>query len=188
MTSEDIDLYLEMAESDMKHALDHLAAEFTKIRAGKATPAMVASIEVTYYGMPTPMNQVANIGNEDTRTLVIKPFERKILGAIEKAIFNANLGITPQNDGSVVRLIIPPLTEERRQDMAKKAKAIGEESKVGIRTARRDAMEAIKKEVKNGYPEDLGKKKEAEAQALTDRYIAKVDGAVEEKTNEVMKV
>lgn len=188
MESEDIDLYLEMAEDSMKHALDHLAAEFTKIRAGKASSAMVSSIEVMYYGVPTPMNQVANIGNEDARTLVIQPWERKLLSAIEKAIFEANLGITPQNDGTVVRLVIPPLTEERRREMAKKAKAVGEESKVGIRTARRDAMEAIKKEVKNGYPEDLGKKKEAEVQTLTDRYTHRVEAAVEEKTNEIMKV
>jgi ribosome recycling factor len=111
-----------------------------------------------------------------------------MLSVIERAIFEANLGITPQNDGQIIRLIIPPLTEERRREMAKKAKAIGEESKVGVRNARRDAMEAIKKEVKNGYPEDLGKKKETEAQTLTDRYNQRVDTFVEEKMHEIMKV
>ncbi len=188
MDSEEIDLYLEMAEDSMRHALDHLTAEFTKIRAGKASPAMVSSLEVMYYGAPTPMNQVANIGNEDARTIVIQPWEKKTLNAIEKAIFEANLGITPQNDGSVIRLVVPPMTEERRKDLAKKAKSVGEESKVGIRTARRDAMEAIKKEIKNGYPEDLGKKKEAEVQQLTDRYIQKVDKAVEDKSAEILHV
>lgn len=188
MDSAEIDLYLEMAEDAMKYALDHLSIELSKIKAGKATPAMLSGLIVPYYGAPTPINQVSNIGTEDARTLTIQPWDKKMLSVIERAIFEANLGITPQNDGQIIRLIIPPLTEERRREMAKKAKAIGEESKVGVRNARRDAMEAIKKEVKNGYPEDLGKKKETEAQALTDRYNQRVDTFVEEKMHEIMKV
>ncbi|MFM2268274.1 MAG: hypothetical protein RL757_1715 [Bacteroidota bacterium] len=184
----DIELMIEMAEDAMKYAIDHLAIELNKIKAGKATPAMVSGLMVMYYGTGTPLNQVASVSNADARTLVIQPWEKNMLSPIEKAIFEANMGMTPQNDGQVIRLMIPPLTEERRRDMVRKAKAVAEESKVGVRNARRDAMEAIKKEVKNGFPEDAGKKKEAEVQVLTDRYSKRIEEIAEAKEKEIMTV
>jgi ribosome recycling factor len=135
----EIDLIFEMAEDAMTHAMNHLQHELIKIRTGKANTDLISGMMVSYYGAPTPLSQVANISTADARTIVIQPWEKNMLGTIEKAIFEAALGITPQNDGQVIRLSIPPLTEERRRELVKKAKLIGEESKVGIRTARRDA-------------------------------------------------
>jgi ribosome recycling factor len=149
---------------------------------------MLDGLLVAYYGSPTPLKQVANVNTADARTIVIQPWEKNMLGPIERAIFEANFGITPQNDGEVVRLIIPPLTEDRRRDLVKQVKQLGEDAKVSIRNSRRDAINSIKKEVKDGYPEDAGKRREGEIQELTDKYTAKVDKMLEVKEEDIMTV
>jgi ribosome recycling factor len=156
---EEVNFLVETAEEAMEKALDHLNKELGKITTGKATPAIVRDLLVNYYGTPTPMNQVANISTSDARSLVIQPWEKSMLAPIERSIFEANLGVTPMNDGEVVRLSFPPLTEERRRDLVKKAKALGEDAKVSSRSSRREAMEGIKKAVKDGFSEDEGKKR-----------------------------
>jgi ribosome recycling factor len=185
---EDVSLIPEMAEDAMKHSLEHLQKELVKVRTGKASTSMLDGLLVAYYGSPTPLKQVANVTTSDARTLVIQPWEKSMLGPIEKAIFEANFGITPQNDGEIVRLVIPPLTEERRRDLVKQVKALGEDAKVSIRNARRDAMEEIKKEVKDGYPEDAGKKMEGDIQDLTNQYTNRVDKMLEIKEEDIMTV
>ena len=172
----------------MEHSLEHLETELTKIRAGKASPDMVSGLLVDYYGTQTPMNQVGSVTNADTKTLVIQPWEKSMLAAIEKAIFEANLGVTPQNDGEVVRLTIPPLTEDRRHDLVKRAKSLGEDAKVSVRSARHKVMDKIKKAVKDGYPEDMGKRKEDEAQNLTNTYTKRIDQAIENKEKDIMTI
>lgn len=179
---------LEETKMLMEESIEHLERELIKIRTGKASPAMLSGIMVSYYGVPTPINQTANIGTEDSRTLTIQPFDKSNLGNIEKAIFEANLGLTPQNDGDLIRIGIPPLTEERRRELAKKVKSEGEEAKISIRNARRDAMEAVRKEVKDGYPEDAGKRMEEKVQGWTDSFINKVDEVVDNKEREVMTI
>ena len=188
MDLSEIDLIIEMAEEGMQHAMDHLQHELVKIRTGKANASMLNGIMVNYHGSPTPLKQIANISADDARTIVIQPWEKNVLGTIEKALFEAALGITPQNDGQIIRLTIPPSTEERRREFVKKAKHAGEESKIGIRTARREAMEEVRKAVKNGFPEDIGKKKEDEIQNLTNRYVEKVDKILDMKEKEIMTV
>jgi ribosome recycling factor len=184
----ELDLVFEIAEESMKSALDHLSHELVRIRTGKANADLLNAIMVPYYGSPTPLKQVANVSTADARTIVIQPWEKNVLGTIEKALFEAQLGITPQNDGQIIRLSIPPLTEERRREFVKKAKHSGEECKIGIRNARREAMEDIRKAVKNGLSEDMGKEKEEEMQNLTKSYIDKVDRTVELKEKEIMTV
>lgn len=176
------------ARASMEKAIEHLNHELTKLRTGKASPAMVADILVDYYGAPTPLAQIANVQLSDARTLIIQPWERTILSAIERAIINGNLGMTPSNDGEVIRLMVPPLTEERRKELAKKAKASGEESKVGVRTARHKALDQLKREVKNGLPEDLGKRKEADLQDMVNKYVDQVDKVVAAKEKEILTV
>jgi ribosome recycling factor len=185
---EELNSIFKEARASMERALEHLNHELTKLRTGKASPAMVADILVDYYGAPTPLAQIANVQLSDTRTLIIQPWERTILGAIERAIINGNLGMTPSNDGEVIRLMVPPLTEERRKELAKKAKASGEESKVGVRTARHKALDQLKREVKNGLPEDLGKRKEADLQDLVNKYVEQVDKIVASKEKEILTV
>ena len=188
MQAEEVKEYIDHTQDLMEQAIDHLQKELTKVRAGKAAPAMLEGLMVAYYGNPTPINQVANVSTSDARTLVIQPWEKNMLGPIEKAIFEANLGITPQNDGEMVRLSIPPLTEERRKDMVKRAKALGEDAKVSIRNVRRDGMEHIKKAVKNGLAEDAGKVSEGEVQHLTDKNISKIDQFIEAKEKDIMTI
>ncbi len=188
MDLSEINLIFEIAEDGMNHAIEHLQNELAKIRTGKANSDLVNNILVPYYGSPTQISKVANIAMADARTIVIQPWEKNMLGPIEKAIFEAALGITPQNDGQIIRLSIPPLTEERRKELAKKAKHVGEESKVGVRSARREAMEDLKKAIKNGLAEDIGKKKEEEIQALTNRFIEKVEKFIEIKEKEILTV
>ncbi len=185
---EDINVYLDEASELMDKSVDHLKKELAKINPGKASPEMVSGVMVEYYGTPTPLQQVANVSASDAKTLVIQPWEKSMLGPIEKAIFEANLGLTPQNDGEVIRLNIPPLTEERRRDLVKKAKVLGEDAKVSVRNARRDAMEAIKKEIKDGYPEDAGKRLEADVQDNTDKHIKLIDDLIAAKEKAVMTV
>ncbi|MCB0661346.1 MAG: ribosome recycling factor [Saprospiraceae bacterium] len=185
---EEVNSHIQEATDGMDHAVNHLADELGKVRTGKASPAMVGSLFVDYYGSPTPMNQVANISTSDARTLVIQPWEKSMLAPIEKSIFEANIGFTPMNDGEVVRIVVPPLTEERRRDMVKRAKHLGEEAKVSIRNSRHKAMDFIKKAVKDGFPEDNGKRKEGEIQDLTNKYTEKVDHLIEVKEKEIMTV
>lgn len=186
--SEDLELILDDVESSMKKAIGHLEAELTKIRAGKANPSMLDGIHVDYYGAPTLINQVANISILDARTISIQPWEKNMLAAIEKSILQANIGITPQNDGVQIRLFLPPLTEERRKELFKKASAEGEHSKVAIRNLRRDGIEEIKKLQKDGLSEDVAKDTEKNIQELTDKFIALVDKHLAAKEKEMMSV
>ncbi len=185
---EEIEMQLMQTLESYDKAIEHLSFELNKIRAGKASPAMLNGLMVDYYGSPTPLTQVANIGTPDSRTITIQPWEKKILSAIEKAIFESNMGITPMNDGEIVRLVIPPMSEERRVMMVKQSKAAGEESKVALRTARHKMMDFIKKQVKDGFPEDMGKKKEEEIQKTVDSFVTKIDKMIEAKEKDIMTV
>jgi ribosome recycling factor len=186
--SEDLDFILEDSEDSMKKAISHLETELIKIRAGKATPAIIDGINVEYYGAPTPVSQVANISILDARTISIQPWEKKMLQQIERAIMQANIGITPQNDGNQIRLFLPPLTEERRRELFKKASSEGEQSKVAIRNIRRDSIEEIKKLQKDGLSEDVSKDAEEAVQQVTDRYITLVDKLLAGKEKEMMNI
>ena len=185
---EEIELAIATAEEEMQNAIKHFEAELTKIRAGKANPFMLDGIQVPYYGTMSPLKNVSGINTPDPKTLVIQPFEKSLLKDIEKAILDANLGFTPSNDGSVIRINIPPLTEERRKELAKQTKSEGEKSKIAIRNIRRDHIEDIKKLKKDGAAEDLVKDGEDKMQKLTDGFIEKVDKYLEIKEKEIMTV
>lgn len=185
---EEIDNQIQQTIETFEKTLEHLAFELNKIRAGKASPAMVDGLLVDYYGSPTPLSQVANISTPDARTISIQPWEKKMLAMIEKSIFEANLGITPMNDGEVVRLIIPLMSEDRRINMVKQAKAAGEDSKIAIRSQRHKVIDFVKKTVKDGLSEDLGKNKEEEVQKTVDSFISKVDKMIEVKEKDIMTV
>lgn len=176
------------AQESMKKSIGHLEAELSKIRAGKATPQILDGINVDYYGSPTAIGSVANVVAADARTLTITPWEKNMLQLIERAIINSNIGLNPQNDGVMVRLFMPPLTEERRKEFVKRAHNEGEQSKVAIRSIRRDAIEQIKKLQKDGLSEDSCKGAETEIQNLTDKYITTVDKFMEAKEKEIMTV
>lgn len=186
--TEDISQIIAVADDNMKKAIGHLETELTKIRAGKATPQMLDGIMVDYYGSPMPINQVANISAMDARTLSIQPWEKNMLQPIERAIIAANMGINPQNDGSFIRMFLPPLTEERRKELVKKCQGEGEHSKVAIRSIRREAIESIKKLQKNGLSEDAAKDAEAEVQQVTDRFITFVEKHLAAKEKEIMSI
>lgn len=186
--SDELHLIKEQAGEHMDKAIGHLETELVKVRAGKAHPNLVDGIVVDYYGNPTPVNQVGNIAVTDARTLTIQPWEKNMLQPIERAIIAANIGITPQNDGNMIRLFMPPLTEERRKELVKRAQNEGEHSKVAIRNIRRDAMEQIKKLQKNGLSEDICKDAEKNVQELTDKYIVLVDRHLTAKEKEIMTV
>ncbi len=176
------------AEAHMKKAISHLEVELTKIRAGRITADILDGINVDYYGMQTPVAQAANVMAVDARTLTIQPFEKAMLGPIEKAIFASNMGITPGNDGIMIRLNMPPLTEERRKEYVKKAHAEGEHAKISIRSIRREGYEDIKKLQKDGLSEDQAKSAENEIQALTDKNITIIDSHCSIKEKELMTV
>lgn len=186
--SDDLELILEDARDNMKKALNHLESELIKIRAGKASPQMLEGLTVDYYGSPTLLNQVGNISATDARTLTIQPWEKNMLQPIERAIINANLGVTPQNDGNIIRLFMPPLTEERRREFVKRAGGEGEQSRVAIRNIRRDAIEQIKKLQKDGLSEDEAKDAEKEIQDITDKHITLVEKHLQTKEKEIMSV
>lgn len=183
-----IAIELDDCKEKMEKAVAHTESELTKIRAGKANPSMLDSVYVDYYGSATPLSQVSNINTTDARTIVIQPWEKTLLGTIEKAIIDSNLGLNPQNDGTIIRLIIPPLTEERRRDLVKKAKEEAEKGRVAVRNIRKDTNEAIKKLKNDGASEDEIKVGEAEVQKLTDAYSAKVDQLVDAKEKDIMTV
>jgi ribosome recycling factor len=185
---EEIDMVMDILNESMDSKLEHLNKELNKIRTGKASPSMLTGVMVDYYGSPTPLNQVANVSASDSKTLSIQPWEKGMLGPIEKAIFEANLGFTPMNDGEMVRIVLPPLTEERRRDLVKMAKASGEDTKVSMRSARQKAMDAVKSAVKNGYSEDAGKKVETDIQNTINSYTKRVDDSIQTKEKDIMTV
>lgn len=172
----------------MEKAIEHLEHELLKLRTGKANTALVSDLIVEYYGTPTPLPQIANVQVSDARTILIQPWERNMLGPIERVLINANLGITPANDGEVIRLAVPPLTEERRKELVKKAKHAGEESKVGVRTARHKGLDHVKKAVKEGLPEDIGKRTENDLQDMVNKFVEQVEKIVATKEKEIMTV
>lgn len=186
--SDELTNILDGSTQTMRKAINHLEAELVKIRAGKANPSMIDGIMTEYYGNPTPINQVANVSILDARTISIQPWEKNMLQAIEKSIIAANIGINPQNDGNVIRLYLPPLTEERRKELVKRCNQEGENAKVSIRNIRREAIEHIKKLQKDGVSEDACKDAEKEAQEITDKHIALVEKHLESKEKEIMAV
>ena len=188
MESEELELVIDDTETSMQKAISHLESELTKIRAGKANPTMVDGIFAEYYGNPTPINQIANITILDARTISIQPWEKNMLQAIERAILQANIGITPQSDGNQIRLFLPPLTEERRRELFKRASGEGENSKIAIRNIRRDAIEEIKKLQKDGLSKDVAADAETTIQDTTNRYIVLVDKHLAAKEKEMMAV
>jgi ribosome recycling factor len=183
-----INKVINACEESMQKAIGHLESELAKIRAGKATPQILDGIVVDYYGSHVPINQVGNVTLLDARTLSIQPWEKNMLQPIERAIIAANIGINPQNDGINIRLFLPPLTEERRKELVKKSYAEGETSKVGIRSGRRDAIEAIKKLQKEGLSEDAAKDVEDAVQQLTDKFTATVEKHLATKEKEIMAI
>jgi len=184
----EIEKQIASAEEQMDKALEHLHHELIKVRTGKANPAIVQDLRVSYYGNPTPLSQVANVGLGDSRTITIQPWEKSMLAVIEQAVFAANLGLTPINDGEMIRINVPPLTEERRKELVKQAKHMGEEAKVAVRTIRHKYLDVIKKSVKDGLPEDIGKKKEIQVQDMVNHHVDKIDKHIKSKEEEIMKV
>ncbi|WP_430812639.1 MULTISPECIES: ribosome recycling factor [unclassified Carboxylicivirga] len=185
---EEIDLILDDAKERMTKAIEHLDNELGKIRAGKANPKMLEGVLVDYYGSMSPLSQVANLSTPDPRTIAIQPWEKQLIGAIEKAILAANLGLNPDNNGDIIRINIPPLTEERRKDLVKQAKSVCEDTKVSFRTTRRDCNEELKKLKKDGLSEDLEKDAEAEVQQITDGFVKKVDEMFIVKEKDILTV
>jgi len=183
-----IDLQLEEAKEQMQRAISHTEAELTKIRAGKAMPSMLDGIFIDYYGSPTPLAQVGNINTPDPRTIVVQPWEKNLISTIEKAIIDSNIGLNPQNDGNLIRLNIPPLTEARRKELVKKVREESEKGRVAVRNIRKDANEKIKKFKNDGLSEDEIKVGEAEVQKLTDQFILKVDQITEVKEKDIMTI
>ena len=184
----DIQPILKKAEEKMADAITFLDEELARIRAGKANPKILDGVRVPYYGSMAPLASVASINTPDAKTLLITPWEKNLLKEIDRAIMNSNVGITPENNGEVIRLGIPPLTEERRRVLAKQAKQEAENAKISIRNARRDANDALKKSIKDGVPEDVEKDAEADMQKTHDRYIKKVDELYIAKEKEIMTV
>jgi ribosome recycling factor len=185
---EEIKFYLDEAEESMGKALQHTGVELTRIRAGKASPAMLDSLRVDYYGTPTPVAQVANVSAPDARTLFIKPWEKNMISEIAKAIKNSDLGLNPQSDAEGVRLNIPAMTEERRRELVKQAKSESENGKVRIRGIRKDVNESLRKLLKEGASEDAIKDAEAKVQKATDSYIIRVDDLLSKKESEIMTI
>ncbi|GGH46552.1 ribosome recycling factor [Dyadobacter endophyticus] len=185
---EEIELYLDVAKDTMDGAIKHLIIELGKIRAGKASPQMLEGLQIDYYGSMTPIQNVATINTPDARTLAIKPFEKKIINDIEKAIRNSNLGFSPSNDGDMIRISVPPLNEERRRELVKRAKNEIETAKINVRNIRQDANNSLRKLTKDGVAEDLVKSSEDRVQKLTDSYVAKIEQIFSIKEKEIMEV
>lgn len=183
---EEIEIVIDAAKEQMDHSIEHLEKQLVKIRAGRANPTMLEGVMVEYYGSMTPLNQVSNVGTPDSRTLSIQPWEKAMIPEIEKAILNSDLGLNPQNNGEMVIINIPPLTEERRKDLVKRARKEGEEARISIRSARKDANDEIRK--LDGISEDFIKDGEEEVQELTDKYTSKVDAILEKKEADIMHV
>ncbi|MCM1092914.1 MAG: ribosome recycling factor [Bacteroides sp.] len=184
----DVKTYLDPAEEKMEMAVAYLDEALAHIRAGKANPKILDGIRVEYYGSAVPVGNVANISVPDARTITITPWEKSMFKEIEKAIINSELGITPENNGEIIRISIPPLTEERRKMLVKQSKAEAETAKVSVRNARRDAIDGLKKAIKQGMPEDVEKDAEATAQKLHDKYLKKIDDLFAAKEKEILTV
>lgn len=185
---EDLDFLLAEAEEKMGKAISHLEKELVKIRAGKANPQMLDSVVVDYYGVPTKLSQMSNINTPDPRNILVQPWEKNMLEPVEKAIQAANLGFNPQNDGTQIRITVPPLTEERRKELVKKVKGEAEIAKVSIRNVRREVIDAAKKLEKEGVPEDDVKVFENNVQDLTNKFTEQVDKMVEGKEVDIMTI
>ncbi len=187
MTEELNEIYKELRNSNNK-TITHLENELIKVRAGKATPSMLHGVMIDYYGSPTPLQQVANVGTVDARTITVQPWEKSTLNDIAKGIMNANLGLNPQNNGELILIAVPPLTEERRRDLVKKAKSEGEHAKVGVRNNRKDAIDFVKELKNDGLSEDFVKDAESQIQTITDSYAKKVDELIELKEKDIMTI
>ncbi len=187
MSEEDV-FCIDSTKEQMDKVIKHLESELIKIRAGKASPIMLDGIYVDYYGTKSPLNQVANIAAPDPRTIIVQPWDKSMLEPIEKAIQASNLGFNPQNNGEILRIIVPPLSEERRKQLVKQVKNEGETAKIGIRNARRDGNEELKKLKKDGVAEDEIKEAEEKIQKITDQYIAKVDEILAAKEKEILTI
>jgi ribosome recycling factor len=186
--TEEIEILLEMAKEKMDKAIKHLEHELIKIRAGKASPGMLEGVMVDYYGSMTPLQQVANVNTPDPRTIAIQPWEKAMIDPIEKAIMAANLGLNPENNGEIVRINVPPLTEERRKDLVKSVKKEAEDARISLRNVRRDANDELKKMLKDGLPEDMEKDAEGEVQKLTDKYSAIIDEHIAKKEKDILTI
>lgn len=186
--SDTVESIISNARQQMQKAVQHLELELSRVRAGKANPQILDGIMVEYYGNPTPLAQVANITTPDARTLSLQPWEKNMLGPIEKAIIASNIGLNPQNDGNYVRLFLPPLTEERRKELVKRVNGEGEQAKIAIRSIRRDSIEQIKKLQKDGMSEDAAKDAETDVQDITDKQIVMIDNVCKDKEKEIMTV
>jgi len=186
--NEELEMIFDDAKEQMDHAMERLDKELAKIRAGKANPSMLDSVQVEYYGSMTPLKNVSNISTPDPRTLQIQPFEKSIIEEIEKGVLRANLGFNPQNDGHNVRINIPALTEERRKELVKMARSVAEQAKVSIRNGRKDANDHIKGMKKDGMSEDEAKDAEAAVQEFTDKYSHRVDAHLEVKEKDIMTI
>jgi ribosome recycling factor len=186
--TEEIQMIYDDFKSSNAKSLSHLENELLKVRAGKATPSMLQGVMVDYYGSPTPLQQVANVTTMDARTLTVQAWEKNMLNEIAKGIMNANLGLNPQNNGDVLIIQVPALTEDRRKDLVKKAKAEGEHAKVGVRNHRKDALDMVKSLKNDGLSEDMAKDAETEIQKITDAFIKKVDELVEAKEKDIMTI
>ncbi|MEZ7914118.1 ribosome recycling factor [Macellibacteroides fermentans] len=180
--------FVKAAEEKMIFAIEYLDDQLSHIRAGKANPKILDGVRVPYYGSLVPLANVASVNTPDAKTIVITPWEKPLIKEIEKAIMNSEVGITPENNGEIIRLGIPPLTEERRRQLAKQSKQEAETAKISVRNARRDAIDALKKAIKEGLPEDVEKDAEAEVQKIHDRYIKKIDDLYAAKEKEIMTV
>ncbi|MBL7776834.1 MAG: ribosome recycling factor [Chitinophagales bacterium] len=188
MTEQDLKKVLDEARAQMQKAIEHFEFELSKIRAGKASAGMLDGILVEAYGAKSPLIQVGNVSTPDARTISIQPWDPSLLQPIEKAILAANIGMTPQNDGKIIRLNIPPLTEERRKELVKQTKAEGEQCRISMRTLRKDALEKVRKLQKDGLPEDVAKNGEQSVQNIIDDFNKKVDKHLEVKEKEIMTV
>ncbi len=184
----DVKTYLNPAEEKMELAVEYLDETLARIRAGKANAKILEGIRVEYYGSAVPISNVANVSVPDARTIAITPWEKAMFKEIEKAIINSELGITPENNGEIIRLAIPPLTEDRRKALVKQCKGEAENAKVSVRNARRDAIDGLKKAIKNGMPEDVSKDGEASVQKLHDKYLKKIDDLFAAKEKEILTV
>jgi ribosome recycling factor len=184
----DVRSILDNAKSLMEKAISHLEVELQKVRAGKANPMMLENVMVEYYGGRVPISNTASVNTQDARTLVIQPWEKSMLTPIEKAIQMANLGLNPQNDGVIIRIVVPPLTEERRTQLTKTARGLGEDAKVAVRNVRKEAMEQVKKLQKEGLPEDEAKSADKRIQDLTDSHVVMIEKHIGQKEKEIMTV
>jgi ribosome recycling factor len=185
---EEVKFCMDEATEKMDKAISHLQDELMRIRAGKATTALLDGITVDYYGVLTPLSQVSNLSTPDAKTIIVQPWDKSMIEPIEKAIMQANIGLNPANNGEIIRIVVPPLTEERRRDLVKQIKSLGENTKVSIRNSRRDANEEIKRLQKEGLAEDLAKDAENEVQDITNDYTKKIDDMVASREKDIMTI